>query len=251
MLDATVEVVIPIYKPEPTADESASLDRTFLVLNKRKISFIAPRGLDVSFYSLRFPQASYRYYPQEYFASVNGYSRLLVSDWFYESGETSNFILIVQTDVYLFRDDLDVWLKSPYDYVGAPWPDGIEVKINVGKFAKIGGKTIRAYVGNGGLSLRRRSRCAELIREHKEIADWFCQTGSNEDLFFAFTGCLSSNFVLPNQIAAAAFSWELSPESFFVLSGGRLPMGVHGFRKHSADFWHTQIKGFDDAATEA
>jgi hypothetical protein len=52
---------------------------------------------------------------------------------------------------------------------------------------------------------------------------------------------LSSDFVLPNQMTASEFSWELKPEEFYRMSGGVLPMGVHGFDKNSPEFWRLHI----------
>jgi len=176
---------------------------------------------------------------------------MLVREQFYTDTCRAEFVLIVQPDVYVFRDDLDRWLHSPFDYVGAPWPDGIEININAGKFAAVGGKRLRVHVGNGGFSLRRTSKCAALIREHGEIAEWFTKSGSNEDLFFAFMGMLSEDFILPNQMTAARFSWELKPEHYHELLGSKLPMGIHEYQKQRADLWGRFVERWvDDSIKE-
>jgi hypothetical protein len=236
-----VDIVIPIYKASFDVEEKFAIDQSFAVLSAYPIVFVAPQGLDISFYTTAYPNATFIYFEERYFKSVNDYSRLLVSDEFYEAFE-SEFLLIVQPDVYLFHDDLPYWINSPFDYVGAPWPNGLSLNIKFGKFDLGGaGTPITVYVGNGGLSLRRRKKCMALITEHREIADWFIRSGSNEDLFFAFMGALSADFVIPNQITASLFALEVSPERFYTINGEKLPMGVHRYRDYSSDFWKPRI----------
>ena len=74
--------------------------------------------------------------------SINDYNKLLFTDFFYENIDTEMF-LIFQTDTLLS----DVYNKNiydfmEYDYVGAPWAS-------------------RA-VGNGGFSLRKKSKMIEI-----------------------------------------------------------------------------------------
>ncbi|MEY3200919.1 MAG: hypothetical protein RIR70_469 [Pseudomonadota bacterium] len=237
----SVEILIPIHQLHFSPSAEFSVDQTCRVLTGYQTTFFGPAGLDVAYYATRYPHARFRFYAAEFFSSVNSYSRLLVSDFFYAEEHSPDFFLIVQPDVYLFRDDLPQWLDQPYDYVGAPWPQGIEINIQAGKFARVGGKPIKAYVGNGGFSLRRRRKCLNLIREHSDVANWFLQTGSNEDLFFALMGALSNDFILPNQMVASRFSTELMPEHFFTLNDETLPMGTHAFQKHAPDFWRQYI----------
>lgn len=235
VVNATLDVVIPVYQASPGAQECFALDQTFRVLAAYRKTFVAPRGLDVSDYDRRYP-AHFRFFDPSAFRSVLDYSRLLVSPAFYEAFD-ADYLLIVQPDVYLFRDDLPDWLAQDIDYVGAPWPSGIELNVQVGKFAEVGGVVTKAFVGNGGFSLRRRQACLDLIREYPEVAEWFVRTGSNEDLFFSLIGSLSKQFKIPNQMVASRFALELGAERYMTLNGGQLPMGVHAFAKHDPGFW--------------
>jgi hypothetical protein len=89
--------------------------------------------------------------------SISDYNVLLTSKEFYDNIPTEIF-LIFQTDSVICGENnelLDDFLK--YDYVGAPWKDA---------------------VGNGGFSLRRKSKTLEIISK--------CKRGSeNEDIYFA------------------------------------------------------------------
>lgn len=243
MSTPTVEIVIPIYKSDLNAEELFSVDRTFQVLSSHPLTFFAPAGLDVSFYAERYPIAKFKFFEKKYFASIQDYSRLLVQLEFYDAFADKEFLLIVQPDVYIFRDDLAQWLNSPYDYVAAPWPNGLSLNIKFGKFLMGGeGRTYTTYVGNGGFSLRRISKCKSLIEEHKDVAGWFMQSGSAEDLFFSFMGALSVDFNIPNQIKASLFSMEVGPEYFCHLNGGQLPMGAHAYAQYSQNFWQSHIQ---------
>jgi hypothetical protein len=242
----TAEILIPIYQGRFSPAEEFAIDQTFRILGAYPITFFGPQDLDVLYYAKRYPTARFKFFASQYFESVHGYNQRLVSDFFYQTVSDTAFLLIVQPDVYVFRDDLKAWLASPYDYIGAPWPQGVELNILAGKFAQVGGKPIKAYVGNGGFSLRRRLKCYKLIEEYREIAQWFFATGSNEDLFFSLMGALSEDFILPNQIIASRFSVELLPEHYYLLNSNTLPMGTHAFTKHAPEFWRQHIPSGPD-----
>ena len=88
------------------------------------------------------------------------YSAIMVNPAFIKSIPTEVF-LVFQTDTMISSVHKDlIYNYMEYDYVGAPWPDG--------------------NVGNGGLSLRKRSKMLEIA----EKAPYSPPYG--EDLFFSF-----------------------------------------------------------------
>jgi len=112
--------------------------------------------------------------------TADKYSNLLVSESFYDKIPTETF-LIFQTDTMINekeKDKINDFLT--YDYVGAPW------------------KSTRS-VGNGGLSLRKKSKMLEKIRSCK-------YEGKEEDLFFSNDACLPLN--KPDFEKAKEFSVE-------------------------------------------
>lgn len=232
-----VAILVPVYKPELSALEAWSLDHSLRVLAGRVVFFIAPSGLPRGHYERRYPGVPFLDFDAEHFASVAGYNRLLLDPRFYERFLAHEFVMILQPDAVILRDELDTWAALPFDYVGAPWPDGHELFINLGRFEGAYGKRVKVHVGNGGLSLRRTRRCIALLREFEAATEVFSRTGSNEDLFFAFMGSLSRDFVLPNEITASRFSMELTPTYYFHVNGGILPMGGHAWWKHEPAFW--------------
>ena len=95
------------------------------------------------------------------------YNDMLKSEGFYNYIPTETF-LVFQTDTMIFNKHRHIiYHFLHYDYVGAPWKKSFEW---AEKFK---------YVGNGGLSLRKKSKILELI---KNIDINIIQ---NEDMFFS------------------------------------------------------------------
>jgi hypothetical protein len=230
-------VLVPVYRPTLPPIEQYSLDVSLAALAGRPAAFVAPRGLDRSYYAARYPQLGFVTFDDGFFASIPGYNRLLLDPAFYERFAEHSHLLILQTDALVLRDELDAWCASPYDYLGAPWPDGNELFVNLDRFEGALGKRIKVHVGNGGLSLRRIDKSIALLREFPQATQVFCQTGSSEDLFFAFMGALSADFVLPGEIVASRFALELRPSYYFAVNGGHAPMGGHAWWKYEPAFW--------------
>ena len=160
-------IVLPIYRPRLEAEELAAVDRALAILRHGDWYLIAPQSLDTSFYEQRYGKPIVRF-PDAYFASVQSYSRLLLTDEFYAAFAKYEYMLITQDDVYVLRDDLPYWLSRRLDYIGAPWPGGHEVELSMSPRPGIHGHVLKAYVGNGGFSLRRIAACRHLLAEFRE-----------------------------------------------------------------------------------
>lgn len=237
----SVVVLIPIYKAEPDPLEMYSLDRSLLSLGGRKVFFIGPNGLNRKMYSERYAGTGFIGFDDDYFSSIPGYNRLLLKAEFYQRFSEYEFMLILQTDAIVLRDELDYWCSQPFDYIGAPWPDGYELFVNLGLFEGAYGKRVKVQVGNGGLSLRRIHKCTSLLKEFDVAIGVFDRAGSSEDLFFSVMGALSGDFIIPNEITASRFSLELKPSYYFAVNGGKLPMGGHAWWKHEPEFWRNLL----------
>jgi len=241
--------LVPIYKIELSSLELYCLKKSLSVLAGRDVRFIGPVSLALTYYSENFPSIQFIGLPDENFTSIENYNRLLINKEFYNLFLNYEFLLILQTDAIVLRDDLDYWYAQPFDYVGAPWPDGYEIHVNSGKFSGVNGKNVKVYVGNGGLSLRRIRKCLSLLNEFDgEILEFFKSTGSSEDLFFSVMGALSKDFIIPNEITASRFSVELKPSYYVNLNDGIFPMGGHALLKYEPEFWRNVITGFHDGA---
>ena len=156
----------------------------------------------------------------------------MLSKELYESFHKYSHILVCQTDAIVINNNLKYWLDLHYDYIGAPWPNGYELTIKTNKIPIIEGIKCKAFVGNGGLSLRRVEKCLQLFDEFDDIHKLWINEGHAEDLYFGLTGYLSTTFILPNVVTAANFSHETEPDLLYQLIGNKLPFGAHGFNKY-------------------
>ena len=234
---STCAVIIPIYKPHLSADEIFSVKKSLLNLTDHAVFWVAPASLDITYYQKSFGVQRVERFDDHYFANIIGYNRLLVSTLFYERFANYEFALICQPDAVVLKPELHLWLEKPYDYIGAPWPKGYALTIHTKHIPMEGGVTCKAFVGNGGLSLRRNKACIDLIREFDDVSANWHTYGHAEDLFFAFVGSLSVNFLMPNIMTAATFSHDIDPQYLQDLTNHALPFGVHAWEKYDRVFW--------------
>jgi len=118
--------------------------------------------------------------------TINDYNLLLTSIDFWSSLPYEN-ILIFQTDTVLLDNNLSVFLE--YDYVGAPWNKNMKWLNN----------STENVVGNGGLSLRRKSAMIKAL----ELVPY---NFINEDSYFAIR--CRHLLKLPSPDLAKTFSVE-------------------------------------------
>lgn len=130
--------------------------------------------------------------------SIAEYNQLLTSKAFWNNIDEEH-VLIIQHDSALLRKGLDEFAE--YDYIGAPW-----------KF--------EPYVGNGGLSMRKRSAMLRILDEVPYNGT------DNEDIYFAH-GCIK----LGLNIAPIEVAGKFSCETIFKLG----TMGCHAI-----DTWLTK-----------
>lgn len=119
---------------------------------------------------------------------TDDYNKLLYRRDFYDNIPTEVF-LIFQTDSMICKENKNyISAFIEYDYVGGPWRYWGHSK-----------------VGNGGLSLRRKTKMLELLEKcmkqsNKTILD-------DEDVFFSI-GCNDIPIYKPNHVKAGKFSVE-------------------------------------------
>jgi len=114
--------------------------------------------------------------------TINQYNNLLLNRKFWELIDAER-CLIFQTDTIIRRFGINEFME--YDYIGAPWPH----------------KNNR--IGNGGLSLRRRTEMISAINNQS------CISVENEDEFFSrWIYRDGSTSIVPSYETALSFSVE-------------------------------------------
>jgi hypothetical protein len=172
-------------------------------------------------------------------------------------------MLIAQTDVLVFADQLEEWCNRSYSYIGAPWFKGLTRPSLPLSFLG---------VGNGGFSLRKVSDCLMVLsspvyrppvngRVSLRLSEIFLLIGFikkalrfsyrfppvrlviNEDIFWGVVvpdRC--DSFTVPEPEDAISFAFEAAPEYLFELNGRKLPFGCHAWERYNPQFWRDTLK---------
>lgn len=267
-----VIITIPVYSTELTDNEKHSLEQCINVLNKYPITLICGQNFDIKNYKKVFKALNKDFtcikFDDKYFSNRDSYSKLCLSECFYEKFNNYKFMLIYQLDAFVFKDELEYWCKQNYDYIGAPW--------NLKVLSEIVHTKIE-YGGNGGFSLRKIDTMIRLMKhnlKNKNIYAYkslkyifniykkrtfisnllnipkyvfiylfqrfiFNKEIFNEDLIIAkYARKYIKDFYFAEPNEAAKFSIESFGEYFFNINGKVIPFGTHAYLKH-LDFWTT------------
>lgn len=248
-------VIFPLYKT-PSKLELSFLENGLEKTNGHLQIIIAPEDLviDQSFGQLI--NLEVKRFAKHYFESINGYNKLLLSKDFYEAFAHFEYMLIHQSDVYLFKDELDIWCEKKYDYIGAPWfrPDKLQKDgmYKIIDLIKNYFKKNKVYanrhnkVGNGGLSLRRIETALKVLSIVPiKLLDQYLNlesNGFNEDIFWSLEAPLIlADYKIPKWEEAMHFAVEFKPSIAFKYLDENLPFGCHAPLKHEPEFWKQYI----------
>lgn len=227
-----IAIGIPIYKNSLTPNEIKVLQQGQKILGHYPIYFIAPPSINKAYYLQFLPQAQFVEFEQAYFENTNSYSSLMTQAAFYQAFEAHQYLLIYQTDAYVFRDELLDWANKGYDYIGAPWivvpPSNKKTWFNLSKL-------LYNKVGNGGFCLRKIATHIQLCKRW----GWLQQLWKkNEDFFWCvLVPPLAPSFKRPPVEEALAFAFELAPREAYERNGQHLPFGCHAWEKYDPEFW--------------
>lgn len=260
-------VVFPVYRPI-TETEYAFLRQAISMTPGYKQVFVAPLSFtfDESYKDLR--NLEVVRFNDSYFAGIVGYNYLMLSSEFYDAFSSYEYILIHQSDAYLFSPDLACWCNKGYDYIGAPWLkpnrqkkgylyNNILYKLLPNSFPKTHKRKLyECYnaVGNGGLSLRRTDTFRKILRmpESQPILAVYkdlLRTDSlyNEDIFWSVESShILKSFSKPEWKEALGFAMETYAQFSIGLTKGQLPFGCHAPLVYEPDFWKKHIPALNN-----
>jgi hypothetical protein len=236
-----VIVVIPVYRPNMEPYEELSLKRCREILGGHATTLVMPKNLQADQYKEVCGDLRSERFEPRYFERLKGYCKLMLSKEFYERFVDYRYILIYQLDAFVFSDQLLDWCSKGYDYVGAPWVNGLSLHPmtffgarRLYRMLRVWNEPRLCYVGNGGFSLRNVKSCLELLDEFNLEAKLWAEF---EDQFLAYY-CLRSGFMkLPDLHTALQFSFEMEPSRCFAMNSEALPFGCHAWAKWDLEFW--------------
>ena len=220
-------IVIPIYKDNINTpllyDEVESIYHTIKVFKDNDIYFLCQPNLDISFYK-RF-EADNVYLKFYNYKNRAEYSNMCLSYQFYDLFSNYKYMLICQTDAWVFKNELLYWCNKGYDYIGAlglfteiyPKLKGNWGDENVGNIYDY-----KYLVMNGGFSLRNIQSMYNLCYKHR---DKLQNETYNEDcvLFWRYKDEMN----LPPLEEAIKFSAENQTYAFYPKYYNQLPFGCH------------------------
>lgn len=252
-----VTVVVPLYTTSLNDNDLMSLKRTIAVLGNYTFNFACPQHLDLAPLHNLLKKVKHNIvrFEDAYFKGISGYNKLMLSDAFYKKFDSFDYILICQTDVYVFKDELLSWCAKGYDYIGAPWLASKRNFYNkalfeVRNFFKKKKKSTNHFfkVGNGGFSLRKVSKMYEITTNQKENIAYLQENRNRyshhvEDVYFSMVAPTLTDIKIPDYKEAVDFCIDRKPHIGLKLNGGKLPFACHGFNKPKVRaFWEPLIQ---------
>ena len=237
-------VVIPIYNEQPDIIEQFSLNRLNKVIgNKYDVFYINRKGFDTKPYQ-DILKANVIEYDPKFFESPQSYSQLLISHDFYLDFKDYDYMLIYQTDCYIFIDQINLWCDMGYDYVGAP----IIAKNPDWSLAVKG----IPQVGNGGLSLRKIQTFLDLTNPKGEFMTYYNITEEQlkevkfEDVWFCDFVWRKYEYNIAPWKIAARFALDMNVKNWYNdLKIDFLPMACHAWPKNIRD-WKDKFEEMND-----
>jgi hypothetical protein len=205
-------IVIITHKEQLNGDDEKSFLQALKVFGgKRDIRLVIPDNISTTYYEQYNDVIDLCKVPNERLSSIKAYNKFLCTSEFYGLFSDFDYILIYQTDCWVFEDRLDYFIEMGCDYYGAPWPHHNDT------------------IGNGGFSLRKVSKMLEITNKYDYKGDsllgnedtWFCQTHKDDlNVCDLESGC--------------NFSIEIA-NNHYLKKIDTTPMGFHG--KGMIRFW--------------
>lgn len=250
-----VAVVIPMHTQSLSQNEWKSLHQCAHILESYPRFIVKPYSLDVSHIVNVFPDIQVVSFSDSFFRNVISYNQLMLHAEFYRYFLAFQYILLYQTDAWVFRNELDDWISKEYDYIGAPWI----VKPKYGKWYYQLYQSIRSIVtdsptkstklagksGNGGFSLRKTDSHYRVCIEKQLLIQEYTAKAATSDLYHedVFWATEHPEFRYPSYREALQFAWDEHPHLAATQCNGQLPFGCHGWLKTQPmlQFWGKYI----------
>ena len=252
-------IIIPIYKEIPNSLELLSINRCSEILLNYEIIFIHPTKMKLDFYKEKYENKKFLCFDKYYFESIQGYNKLMLSINFYKTFIDYEYILIYQTDCYVFRDELKYYTDKDYDYIGGLWFKGFDKELTIDS---------KLYLpGNGGFSLRKTKAMIDFLssevtfyiepkkktliqkilryfrKKKTSINKLLISYNGNEDVFIVEYGLKSGLLKIPNATETLLFSWDRGPYILYE-KHKKLPMACHAWYRNdfpymgNLEFWN-------------
>lgn len=233
-----IVVVTPVYKAELTTAEKKVIAQGKKVLGLYKRVLVCPKSLDVSNYLAIDENLEIERFEDRHFQGIKAYNQLMMSPQFYQRFLNYQYMLVYQTDAWVFEDKLKYWCSKGYAYVGAPWvtipPSNKKTIFNLSQL-------LLNKVGNGGFCIRNIKIHYYSALLFRPIAFLFPK---NEDFFWCYiVKKFNPFYTVPSADEALHFAFEMLPSQCFEKTNQQLPFGCHAWEKYEPEFWRSKGVG--------
>jgi hypothetical protein len=258
-------VMIPVHKPQPTADELISLQACRRHLAEYDCYLVHPAGMDTRAYIAAHHALILKPVDPDWLSSIERYNKMKLSLSFYDLFAAYNYMLTYELDAFIFSADLEQANAFKFDYIGAPFFEGYWAAVPGAPFIK---------GGNSGFSVRNVQACITVLRSMGKFklrwmlykiflsnlpslklrlnrltkykyevfisgsfGFYFADFHLNEDVVWSeIVPQLFPTFTIADPLSALKFSFEYNLNDSLRLNNGELPLGCHAWFKH-LDFW--------------
>lgn len=240
-------ILIPVWKYDLYDYEIISLQRTISLYEKSDIvdiMFLKPKGFKIhdllSYNNVQYQSDKFLTFAfdEDFFQSSLTYNKLLINKQTYlELIEDYNYILIAQTDAYIFEDQLEYWINKNYNYIGSY--EGIIKQSDIDNIFDISNYSIDNKYPvihmNGGFSLRNIQYCINTLENVNSLCDQIFQSNTytfGEDMIFSI---YSNNQV--NALDSIKFGFShIYFSDVYAINNYNLPFGAHAIHKNAKLF---------------
>jgi hypothetical protein len=216
-------------------------------------------------------------FPAKFFGSVAAINRLHLSPLLYQSFEDYRYIFIYHLDALVFSNQMERWLATDVDYIGAPWircEDAPWVeKDRVGNtgFGMMKVEASLRVLANRyrqepmtywmDLFTRNSRRVRPLVEFLRKLQPYFPHSkivnspvrewdimqdpsphGRLGDVFWSDRAVeYDPGYRVATLEEGLEFAFEVGPRKCFEMNGGKMPFGCHAWEKYDRSFWEPHL----------
>jgi hypothetical protein len=241
-----VTVLIPLFTLPLTPLEAYALETCQKHLGDFPITFIKSENLPLSDEVRAIcPNADSVSFDPRYFMDRTSFTKLLLSQTLYEQFSWSRYLLILELNVSVTKNELGYWCRQGYDYIQSfpehdPLPtflQSIPRRLNPGRYLTLDSGISAAFERSNGVSLRRVKAFERLVKGRKRAINHFLNDFPNpwnDSLFWEYyLNRWRPDLITPNALARRHFARnqaslklvsELNPLPFSVSALDYIPV---------------------------
>lgn len=258
-------IAVPTHRPEISKNEEIALRQLVSVLGHYPIRIICPRSMDTSAYRKISRDFQFDKVPDFWMKSLYTYNCLMLSRYFYRKFLEYEWLMIYQTDAFVFSNQAEHWMNQNIDFIGAPWFDGHDT-------AEGSRSDLIVGAGNSGFCMKRVDSFLRVLYE-KTLPDRLYRYARNvyhtlkrdgakpavdaalsgqELFYFSYEDVYWAKsvparfpwFRVAPPAQAMHFSFEDRPRTLYRRTGNQLPFGCHAWERYDFEFWRPFIEKF-------